>query len=146
MIRMTTLGLAALVLLFAQTAGPTAQNTSSVYQTVKRPRALALIGDRYHSPTYIRDGLVLAFVRENIPVTFIENVAALNGMNLTEADFGRRGLHPEIGEVTLRQLLTTWVVHDLDHVAQVARTMAKVYTEATGPWSAYLSILRDRQR
>ena len=75
-----------------------------------------------------------------------ENVAALIGMNLTEADLGRKGLHPELGEVTLGQLLATWVVHDLDHVAQVARTMAKVYTEATGPWSAYLSILRDRQR
>jgi hypothetical protein len=71
-----------------------------------------------------------------------ENVAALMGMNLTETDLGRRGLHPELGEVTLGQLLATWVVHDLDHVAQVARTMAKVYNEATGPWSEYLSILR----
>jgi hypothetical protein len=74
-----------------------------------------------------------------------ENVAALIGMNLTEADLSRRGLHPELGDVTLGQLLATWVVHDLDHVAQIARTMAKVYKEATGPWSAYLSILRDRQ-
>ena len=75
-----------------------------------------------------------------------ENVAALIGMKLTEADLGRSGLHPELGHVTLDQLLATWVVHDLDHVAQVARTMAKVYKEATGPWSEYLSILRDRQR
>jgi hypothetical protein len=75
-----------------------------------------------------------------------ENVAALAGMKLTDEDLNRRGLHPELGEVTLGQLLATWVVHDLDHVAQVARTMAKAYAEATGPWSAYLSILRDRQR
>jgi hypothetical protein len=75
-----------------------------------------------------------------------ENVATLLGMNLTDEDLGRRGLHPELGEVTLGQLLATWVVHDLDHVAQIARTMAKVYSEATGPWSVYLSILRDRQR
>lgn len=75
-----------------------------------------------------------------------ENVAALVAMNLTDGDLRRRGLHPELGEVTLGQLLATWVVHDLDHVAQIARTMAKVYTEATGPWSVYLSILRDRQR
>ena len=73
-----------------------------------------------------------------------ENVAALVGMNPTEADFERKGLHPELGDVTLGQLLATWVVHDLDHVAQIARTMAKVYGEATGPWTAYLSILRDR--
>ncbi len=74
-----------------------------------------------------------------------ESVAALLGMNLTDEDFGRKGLHPELGAVKLGQLLATWVVHDLDHVAQVARTMAKVYTEATGPWRVYLSILRDRQ-
>jgi hypothetical protein len=73
-----------------------------------------------------------------------ENVAALAGMNLTETDLERKGLHPELEEVTLGQLLATWVVHDLDHVAQIARTMAKAYGEATGPWTAYLSILRDR--
>lgn len=75
-----------------------------------------------------------------------ENVAALVAMNLTEDDLRRRGLHPELGDVTLEQLLATWVVHDLDHVVQIARTMAKVYTQTTGPWSEYLSILRDRQQ
>jgi uncharacterized damage-inducible protein DinB len=75
-----------------------------------------------------------------------ESLAALAEMNLSEADLERKGLHPELGEVTLAQLLAAWVVHDLDHVAQVARTMAKVYSQATGPWSAYLSILRDRLR
>ena len=75
-----------------------------------------------------------------------ENVAALVGMNLTSADLSRTGQHPELGKVTLGQLLATWVVHDLDHVGQIARTMAKVYVDAVGPWSAYLSILRDRQR
>jgi len=83
-------------------------------------------------------------------VTFAElrqqNLATLLDMNLTDEDLHRRGLHPELGGVTLEQLLATWVVHDLDHVGQIARTMAKVYSEATGPWSAYLSILRDRQR
>ena len=73
-----------------------------------------------------------------------ENLATLRAMNLTSSDFDRRGLHPELGEVTLGQLLATWVVHDLDHVGQIARTMAKVYTNATGPWIEYLSILRDR--
>ena len=75
-----------------------------------------------------------------------ENVAALVGMHLSGADLARTGRHPELGEVTLRQLLATWVVHDLDHVGQIARTMAKVYGDAVGPWSAYLSILRDRLR
>jgi hypothetical protein len=73
------------------------------------------------------------------------NVAELREMNLGEDDLGRTGRHPDFGEVTLGQLLAAWVVHDLDHVAQIARTMAKVYAEAVGPWQAYLSILRDRQ-
>jgi hypothetical protein len=74
-----------------------------------------------------------------------ENVAALAGMTLTGADLSLTGRHPELGEVTLGQLLATWVVHDLDHVGQIARTMAKAYAGAVGPWRAYLSILRDRE-
>jgi hypothetical protein len=74
------------------------------------------------------------------------NVATLLGLNLTDDDLARRGLHPELGTVTLGELLASWVVHDLDHIAQVVRSMAKVYEKTTGPWSAYLSILRDRQR
>jgi uncharacterized damage-inducible protein DinB len=73
------------------------------------------------------------------------NVAGLLEMNLGERDLKRTGQHPDFGQVTLSQLLATWVVHDLDHVAQITRTMAKVYTDAVGPWQAYLSILRDRQ-
>lgn len=73
-----------------------------------------------------------------------ENLAALAGMRLTSADLSRTGRHPELGEVTLAQLLATWVVHDLDHVGQIARVMAKAYAGEVGPWSAYLSILRDR--
>jgi hypothetical protein len=65
-------------------------------------------------------------------------------MNLGEGDLKRTGRHPDFGEVTLGQLLAAWVVHDLDHVAQIARTMAKAYGGAVGPWSAYLSVLRDR--
>ena len=74
------------------------------------------------------------------------NLAELRSMNLGADDLRRTGRHPDFGEVTLGQLLAAWVVHDLDHVAQIARTMAKVYTDAVGPWAAYLSILRDRQK
>lgn len=74
-----------------------------------------------------------------------ENLSALAAMNLNEEDLALTGLHPALGEVTLRQLLATWVVHDLDHVAQIARTMAKAHSEAVGPWSEYLSILGKRR-
>jgi uncharacterized damage-inducible protein DinB len=75
-----------------------------------------------------------------------QSLAALAGMKLTDADLARSGVHPELGAVTLGQLLATWVVHDLDHTGQIARTMAKRYTDAVGPWTAYLSILHDRTR
>jgi uncharacterized damage-inducible protein DinB len=73
------------------------------------------------------------------------NLAEIRTMGLGREDFARTGMHPALGEVTLGQLLATWVVHDLDHVAQISRVMAKVYAEAVGPWEAYLSILRDRR-
>jgi hypothetical protein len=56
-------------------------------------------------------------------------------------DLGRRGLHPTFGEVTLAQLLATWVVHDLNHVNQIVKTMAKDYIQAVGPWRAFLPVL-----
>lgn len=75
-----------------------------------------------------------------------QNLTTLAGWNLSEEDLQRPGLHPELGPVTLGQLLATWVVHDLDHLAQVARVLAKYHTTNVGPWTAYLSILSDRRR
>lgn len=70
-----------------------------------------------------------------------ENLATLAAMHLTDADLALDGEHPEFGTVTLRQLLATWVVHDLGHLAQIARVMAKQYRDAIGPWRAYLPIV-----
>jgi len=61
--------------------------------------------------------------------------------NLTEQQLGLTGIHPEFGEVTLRQLLATWVVHDQTHIRQIAVTLAGRYETAVGPWKAYLGIL-----
>ena len=74
-----------------------------------------------------------------------QSVATLVAMKLTEEDLDRRGLHPELGEVTLAQLLATWVVHDLDHVTQVARVLARQYTDEVGPWRAYLRVISGSQ-
>jgi hypothetical protein len=70
-----------------------------------------------------------------------DNLATLAGWRLTSDQLSLEGEHPEFGPVTLRQLLATWVAHDLGHVAQVARVMAKQYREAIGPWRAYLTIM-----
>lgn len=70
-----------------------------------------------------------------------ENLATLDGWKLSAEQLALRGDHPDLGPVTLRQLLATWVAHDLGHVAQIARVMAKQYREEVGPWIAYLPIL-----
>jgi hypothetical protein len=69
-------------------------------------------------------------------------VADLEALHLTAAELRRTGRHPEFGEVTAGQLLATWVAHDLDHVVQIARTLAGVQRDAVGPWRAYLRVLR----
>ncbi|HEY1952265.1 MAG TPA: DinB family protein [Gemmatimonadaceae bacterium] len=71
-----------------------------------------------------------------------ESVATLRGWNLTDKDLVLTGVHPEFGEVTMRQLLATWTVHDLSHIAQITRTMARAYTNAVGPWTAYFRVLQ----
>ncbi len=69
------------------------------------------------------------------------NLATLKGWKLSEAQLDLTGTHPDLGQVTLRQLLATWVVHDLNHVGQIVAAMSKSYTEAVGPWRQFLGIL-----
>jgi hypothetical protein len=70
-----------------------------------------------------------------------ENLVVLKGWRLSDAQLALEGEHPELGTVTLRQLLATWVAHDLGHIAQSARVMAKQYREAVGPWRQYLPVM-----
>ena len=72
-----------------------------------------------------------------------ESLAQLDELQITPELLARRGQHPELGVVTLRQLLSTWVIHDLGHIRQVVRVMSKQYRDAVGPWKAYLSILAE---
>ena len=70
-----------------------------------------------------------------------ENMQWFSSLNLTETDLDRTGMHPALGEITLRNLLSTWVVHDLTHIAQITRVMAKQYKEEMGPWPEFFRIL-----
>jgi uncharacterized damage-inducible protein DinB len=70
-----------------------------------------------------------------------KNVDVLRSKKLTTENLEQKGVHPAFGEVTLRQLLATWTVHDLDHISQISRVMAKQYKEDVGPWTQYLKIL-----
>lgn len=71
-----------------------------------------------------------------------DSLARLSRLHLTEADLARPGLHPALGQVTLGNHLASWVVHDLDHLYQIARVMAHQYADAVGPWREHLRIVR----
>jgi hypothetical protein len=74
------------------------------------------------------------------------NLDTLRGWELSDEDLALEGEHPELGALTLRQLLSAWVAHDLGHVAQTSRVMAKQYREDVGPWRAYLPVLDQGPR
>ena len=115
---------------------------------IPRARVILSRGTNRRFPTYDR----FAHVRENEGKSAsvlldefarlrAENLATLAAWRLTETELALTGEHPEFGTVTLRQLLATWVVHDLGHIAQTVRVMAKQYRDAIGPWRAYLPIV-----
>lgn len=117
-------------------------------------RARIILGDdddrRFHPFDRFRHldrnrGVGFAELLERFAELRAANLADLRGLHLGPDDLARTGRHPEFGTVTLAQLLATWVAHDLTHVAQIARVMAKRYDEAVGPWKAYLSVLGDRR-
>ena len=70
------------------------------------------------------------------------NLKILKSKKITPAQLDLQGIHPELGPVTLRQLLAAWVVHDQGHIAQIARVLAKQYRDEVGPWPKYLTILK----
>ena len=71
-----------------------------------------------------------------------ENLVWFTSLQLSENDLDKKGMHPVLGAVSLRNLLSTWVVHDLTHIAQVTRVMAKQYREEIGPWTDFFRILK----
>ena len=70
-----------------------------------------------------------------------ENIHWLKSLNLSASDLDKTGIHPVLGEVTMRHLLATWAVHDLTHIAQITRVMAKQYKKEIGPWTDFFRIL-----
>src|SRR5437867_2579682 len=117
---------------------------------VPRIEHLLRHGDSVTFPVFDREamfrasrGLSIGELLETFDRLRTESLARLSALNLTDADLARCGRHPEFGVVTLGQHLATWVAHDLGHVSQVVRVMARQYTEEVGPWRAYLSLLRS---
>ena len=105
-------------------------------------------GDAVAFPPFDREAMfaaskdrTLAELLDDFSALRTQSLARLDALRLTEADLARNGRHPEFGVVTMGQHLSTWVVHDLTHVNQAVRVMAKQYDAAVGPWRAYLSVL-----
>ncbi len=96
--------------------------------------------DRFAQFT-MNQGKSLEVLLNEFEVLRKENLQTLRSKNLTESDLLKKANHPELGPVELRQMLSAWVVHDLGHIAQVSRVMAKQYKDEVGPWPKYLTIL-----
>ncbi len=105
-------------------------------------------GDAVAFPVFDREamfaaseGLSLGELLDTFARLRAESLDRLAALGLTDADLARRGRHPEFGVVTLGQHLATWVAHDLSHIGQAVRVMARQYAAAVGPWRAYLPLL-----
>lgn len=96
--------------------------------------------DRFRHLTATR-GKSLGELLERFEALRRQNLAELRALEITPSHLALEGAHPDFGAVTLRQLLATWVTHDLGHIAQIARVMAKQYATAVGPWRTYLPVL-----
>lgn len=70
-----------------------------------------------------------------------QNLKTLRSKNLTPKDLTRTAIHPSLGTINLKNMLAAWVIHDLGHIAQVSRVMAKQYKNEIGPWTQYLTIV-----
>ncbi|MCE3227511.1 MAG: DinB family protein [Bacteroidetes bacterium] len=71
------------------------------------------------------------------------SITTLRQLNLTKEQFGKTATHPDLGSVSLSQLISTWMAHDMDHLAQISRVIAKQYVNEVGPWISYLRILKQ---
>jgi hypothetical protein len=71
-----------------------------------------------------------------------DNLTHLRALNLQPAQLSLTGMHPALGAVTARQLLATWTAHDLAHILQMSRVMARRYKQEVGPWAEYLSVMK----
>ena len=90
-------------------------------------------------------GRTLASLLDEFAAARGESLRGLASLGITATDLQRRGRHPELGTVTLGQLLATWVAHDLDHVVQISRVLARQYADEVGPWRAYLRVISNTQ-
>jgi hypothetical protein len=118
------------------------------YEWIPSARRL-MDGEDVIPPEFVDHNGRRALFRHETPDKLLErfaslreaNLAKLHSMSIGPGDLARRGRHPDLGFVTLGQLLATWMVHDLCHIANICKAMALACSQEAGPWQAYLSIL-----
>jgi hypothetical protein len=119
------------------------------------PRVRQILSDRADEPfvPFDRVGGVVRYQGWAMPALLAEfgalrrrNLDELSRLSLDTAALARTGRHPELGRVTLEQLIATWATHDAAHLAQISRVLARYFGQAVGPWRAYFSLLRDAPR
>jgi hypothetical protein len=89
-----------------------------------------------------RDGKSLPALLQEFADSRLDSIARLRAIHLTPEKLELKGMHPGLGIVTARQLMATWTAHDLGHLLQISRVMAKRYKQEVGPWAAYLSVMK----
>ena len=87
------------------------------------------------------NGKTISQLLQEIEALRNENITWLRSLYLENADLDKKGMHPQLGEVTMKNLLATWVIHDLTHISQITRVMAKQYKNAIGPWTEFFRVL-----
>lgn len=97
--------------------------------------------DRFAQIEKNKNKTLLQLLNEFVKIRF-SSITKLRSLNITEEQLMKKAIHPDLGEVNLSQLIATWVVHDLAHMNQISRVMAKQYKEEVGPWVDYLRILQ----
>jgi len=86
-------------------------------------------------------GKTIAELLDTFATLRAQNLETVRALQLEPADFARRGMHPSLGSVTLEQLLATWVTHDMTHMVQISRVIAKQFKDEVGPWREYIGVL-----
>lgn len=115
---------------------------------IARARMILEVGEARPFEPFNRTGMFekyagwsLEHLLDELEQARARNLATLLGMGITSEKLALRGMHPALGSVTLSQLLSTWVAHDLNHIGQIVEGMAHQYADAVGPWKQYLNIL-----
>lgn len=88
-------------------------------------------------------GKTLEMLLEEFTILRAENIGILKNLALTHEDLAKEGKHPELGSVTLKNLLAAWTIHDLSHINQITRVLSKDLKNDVGPWKAYLTVIKS---